>query len=190
MSGNRLAQLHNVLKDPLRQKILLQLGQYDRLTLDVLAKHLKTANIKELSDQLQILSRPVVEGEFLVSKQDTGYSLTEKGHDVVDKLILYPELKYDSYAQLLPGHSTPAQKPKPWWFTPYWVAIFVSNIVVGGIILPFFWRLAPSQVIFYLIISSSILGLGYLLRVKPSNVMKKLVYIGALGFVIGGVFGL
>jgi hypothetical protein len=34
MSNDKLAELHEFLKDPLRQKILLKLGEHDGLSLD------------------------------------------------------------------------------------------------------------------------------------------------------------
>ena len=78
MSQDRLAQLHDALRQPLRQKILLQLGQNDNLTIDDFAKNLKINDLTELSNQLAELEDLTVEGEHLVSKQSNlRYRLTE-----------------------------------------------------------------------------------------------------------------
>jgi DNA-binding HxlR family transcriptional regulator len=100
MSDERLAQLHEILKDTLSQKILLQLGESDSLSFDDLMKNLKLNGTQELSNQLNTLEKLTIDGEHLVSKQvDLQYSLTEKGHYVLDEMIAFPELESDGYTQ-------------------------------------------------------------------------------------------
>ena len=189
MSSDRLLDLHEVVKEPLRHRIFLKLGQYNSLDFNDLLKSLKISDSLELSNQLSILEEITVEGEHLVTKQENSYRLTEKGHEVLDKIIVFPELTFDDYKEKLSDKSSqPNQsKPKPKWFTPYWVAIFVSTIIVMGIVIPLFTNQSLDKAIFYTIIASLAIGLAYYARVKPSVTLNKLVYIGLLGFVIGVV---
>jgi hypothetical protein len=108
MSDDNLAKLHDLLKNPIRQKILLKLGEHDRLSFEDLMKELKMDNQQELHSQLEILSDLVTKAEddeyFLseqgVSKRPGGqYMLTEKGHDAVGELIFFPEIKSDNYKE-------------------------------------------------------------------------------------------
>jgi hypothetical protein len=108
MSDDKLAELHEFLKNPIRQKILLKLGEYDRLSFEDLIKELKIDNPQELNSQLEILGDLVTKAEddeYLlsehgVSKRPGGqYELTEKGHDAVDELIFFPEIKADNYKE-------------------------------------------------------------------------------------------
>jgi hypothetical protein len=55
MSDDRLARWHEFLKDPIRQKILLKLGQQDKLSFDELMKDLKIDDQMKLYNELQIL---------------------------------------------------------------------------------------------------------------------------------------
>lgn len=100
MSDDSLAQMHEALREPLRQKILLKLGEHASLGLDDLVKGLNYEDSKELSYQLGILERLSVEGEHLLSMQPDGkYSLTAKGHYVLEDMIIYPELESESYRE-------------------------------------------------------------------------------------------
>ena len=93
MSNDRLLDLHEVIKDLLRQKILLKLGQYDSLDFSNLIKSLKISDSLELSNQLSILEEIKVEGEHLVTKQENSYRLTEKGQLGLDLRLNLAELK-------------------------------------------------------------------------------------------------
>ena len=100
MNDEKLARLHEILKDPLHQKILLQLGEHEHLTFDDLIIKLKIEDTQELATQLNTLEKLTIDGEYLVSKQaDLQYSLTEKGHYVLDEMIAFPELESDGYRQ-------------------------------------------------------------------------------------------
>lgn len=100
MKDEKLARLHEILKEPLRQKILLQLGEHKHLTFDDLITNLKIADTQELTYQLNTLEKLTIDEEHILSKQaDMQYSLTEKGHYVLDELIAFPELESDSYKQ-------------------------------------------------------------------------------------------
>ena len=108
MSDDNLAELHEFLKDPIRQKILLKLGEYDRLSFEDLKKELKIDNPQELHSQLEILGDLVTKAEddeYLLSEQGVSkrpggkYALIEKGHDAVDELIFFPEIKADNYKE-------------------------------------------------------------------------------------------
>lgn len=100
MSEDRLAQLHNILREPLRQKILLQLGEHDELSFDDLKKNLKIDDYQELNEQLSVLEKLTVEDEHLLSKQtNLQYKLTEKGHCLLDEMIAFPELEADGYKE-------------------------------------------------------------------------------------------
>jgi hypothetical protein len=189
MSDDKLSQLHEVLKEPLRQKILLQLGQHECLTLDDLTKNLRAYDIQELSNQLSILGRLKVEGEYLISNQADEYELTEKGHYVLDEMIAFPELLSDNYRDKILGEinqSSNQSKAKPKWFTPYWIAIIVSTTILLGIILPIFGNVPFEKALFFLVVSLLIVGLGFYVRIKPLSIRKsRFMYI----VLFGGFFG-
>ena len=88
MSNDKLAELHEFLKNPIRQKILLKLGEHDRLSFEDLMNELKMDNPQELHSQLEILSDLVTKAEddeYLLSEQGVSkrpggqYALTERG---------------------------------------------------------------------------------------------------------------
>ncbi len=100
MSDDRLAQLHEILKDTLSRKILLQLGEHGHLTFDDLIKNLNIEDTQELSYQLNTLEKLAIDGENLIIKQaDLQYSLTEMGHYVLDEMIAFPELGSNGYTK-------------------------------------------------------------------------------------------
>ena len=74
MNADRLAELNKILSQPLRQKILLQLGQYDSLIFESLLKNLKIEDPQELSNQIQIL------GDLLERKKEQEHSSIEQEH--------------------------------------------------------------------------------------------------------------
>jgi DNA-binding HxlR family transcriptional regulator len=191
MSSDRLSELHEVLKDPVRQKILLKLGQSSNLNFDDLKEKLKIADSAELSSQLNILQEMNVEGEHLVTKQENAaYQLTEKGHEVLYKMISFPEIKSDNYREKLLGEPNPSKqsKAKPKWFTPYWIVLFVSTIIVTGVVIPVFGQQSLDKAFFYTILGLLIIGFGFYVRIKPSMKINKLIYVGVLGFVVGCLF--
>jgi DNA-binding HxlR family transcriptional regulator len=187
MCSDRLFEMHEVIKEPLRQKILLKLGQHTSQDFDELFKSLKVTDSFELSNQLNILQEMKVEGEILVSKQKTAYTLTEKGHEVLTKIITFPEIATDSYREKLLGESEQSKqsKPKPKWFTPYWFVLFASTLILGVVILPIFGNQSLDKAIVYTVIALMILGFGYYVRVKPSITVNKFVYIVILGSFVG-----
>jgi hypothetical protein len=108
MSSDKLSPLHELLKDPLRSEILLKLGRHDSLSLEELLKELKIDDQQELNNQLKILGDLVSKkeddeyslNEQGVSKKPSGqYILIEKGHDAVDELIAFPEIKSENYKE-------------------------------------------------------------------------------------------
>ena len=173
MDSSRRIELHEVLKEPLRQKILLKLGQHNRLSNDDLAKLLKLP-LTEIDGELSALQDLTVDNEHLVVKDGTLYSLTEKGHDVLDCMISLPELTHESQP-----------KPKPKWFTPYWAALIVLTVIVTGVVIPVFGHQAPERAVFYTAVSLLVIGLAIYIRVKPSVALNKIMYVGVLGFAIG-----
>ncbi len=132
MSDERFAQLHEILKDALSQKILLKLGEFDSLSFDDLRNNLKIEDTQELSNQLNTLEKLTIDGEHVVSKQaDLQYKLTEKGHYVLDEMIAFPELESDNYTQKVEQSNLSLGK-----------AIYVT---VGAAILGFvFWAIMMS----------------------------------------------
>jgi DNA-binding HxlR family transcriptional regulator len=187
MSSDRLHELHEVAKDPLRQKILLKLGQHNRQDFDDLTNSLKITDPSELSKQLGILQELTVEGEHIVNKQENAYALTEKGHVVLNKIITFPELASNNYREKLTGEPSRGKQaePRPKRFTLYWAALFASTLIVVGIIIPVFGHQSLDRTIFYAAASLLIIGFGYIIRVKPSVTLNKVVYVGLVGFVIG-----
>ena len=91
MSADLSASLHEILKEPLRRKILLKLGEHDGLSFEDLTKELKTEAAEDIRKQLEFLGDLVKESEdeYVLSEQGVAkrpcgqYSLTEKGIGVV-----------------------------------------------------------------------------------------------------------
>jgi DNA-binding HxlR family transcriptional regulator len=108
MSQANLAKLHDLLQDPVRQKILLKLSRHERLSFEDLKGELKTVGAEELKSQLKILADLITQSqddEFLltetgVSKRPIGqYALTEKGHNAVDEMLAFPEITAENYRE-------------------------------------------------------------------------------------------
>ena len=108
--ANRLTRWHNLVNDPVRRMILLKLGQYGRLSLNELEKTLRKIDRQQLYDQLKILNGLVTKtnANDQIPIEDKGfqdfsdkYMLTEEGHDALDWLIVFPELKNDNYQEKL-----------------------------------------------------------------------------------------
>jgi hypothetical protein len=173
MDSNRRSELGGILKEPLRQKILLKLGQHNRLSIDELARFLKLEQT-EIDTQLRVLQDLAVDGEHLVIKEGNAYALTEKGHYVLNSMIAFPELACDNQS-----------KPKPRWFTPYWAILIVLTIIVTGIALPVFGHQSPEKAVFYTVAALLVIGLAIYGRVKLSTTLNKAMYVGVLGFAIG-----
>jgi hypothetical protein len=176
MDSSRRIELHEVLKGSLRQKILLKLGQHNSLSIDSLAELLRTGQ-SEVEGELSALQSLTVHGEHLVTKDGNAYALTEKGHDVLDCMIAYPELTLESQS-----------KPKPKWFTPYWVALIVLTVIVTGVVIPVFGYQSLDKAAVYTVAALLAIGLAFYIRVKPSVAVNKVMYVGVLGFVIGCLF--
>jgi len=187
MIGDRLSEIHEVIKDPLRQRILLKLGQYNSQDFDDLSKNLKITNTHKLSNQLAILQEMRVEGEYLVAKQENAYALTEKGHEVLTKIIAFPQLKYEDYKERLFGEQGQSKqsKPRPKWFTHYWIAIVISTIIVG-VTLPLIQQVSFQTAIIFTGVTLVAEFIAYYGRVKPSITLNRVMYI-LIGFPIGFV---
>ena len=109
MSDDKLAELHELLKDPLRQKILLKLGEHDGLTFNELTRELKADDHQAVLSQLGVLgdliSKTAEDEEYSLTEQGVTkkkggqYRLTEKGKDAVSEMIVYPEIESDNYKQ-------------------------------------------------------------------------------------------
>jgi hypothetical protein len=183
MNADRLAELHEVLKEPLRQKILLQLGQHDVLSFETLAKNLRIEDPQELNDQIKILSN-LLEEKYLPDPKGSDvavYALTEEGHEVLDAMIMFPELTSKDYLV----------KPKPKWFTPYWIALFLSTAIIVGVLPLVFGHQSIESVIFYLAVALSIEGLAVYVRIKPpSKTTNRIMYIVLFGACFGCWFSI
>lgn len=185
MSDERLSRVNEILKEPLRQRILLEFGKHKNLTINDLTKNLKIYSNQELISQLNFLEQITFDEAHLLSKQlcpgsDEYYTLTDKGHDVLMALILMPELKSQDFGS--------QAKTKPRWFTSYWIVIFVSTIIVMGVVIPVFGHQSLDKAFFYTILGLLIIGFGFYVRIKPSMKINKLVYVGVLGFALGCLF--
>lgn len=175
MDSSRRSELHAVLKGSLRQKILLKLGQHNRLSIDELARFLKLTQT-EIDNELRALQDLTVDDEHLVTQEGNAYKLTEKGHYVLNSMIAFPELACDNQS-----------KPKPKWFTPYWAILIISTIIVTGIVIPVFGHQSPEKAVFYTVAALLVIGLAIYVRVKPSVTLNKVMYVGVLGFAIGSI---
>ncbi|MBN2157672.1 MAG: hypothetical protein JW776_16615 [Candidatus Lokiarchaeota archaeon] len=87
-------------------------------------------------------------------------------------------------AQIL--HTHDEKPPKLKWWKPFWIVIFIS-MIGSGITFYFF---ADNKIIFILseIMLFLVLLVAYYIRVKPSKIVNKVVYIAFGTFAIG--FGL
>ncbi len=183
MSAERLAQLHEILKQPLRQKILLQLGQHDYLSFETLLGNLQLEDPRELDEQIAFLG-DLLEKRFLPDAKgsDTAmYGLTEKGHDVLHALIAFPELASKDYTL----------KSKPKWFTPYWIALFISTVLIVGVVFPIFGHQPLERAIFVLAVALSFEGLAFYARIKtPSIKTNRIMYIVLFGAFFGCWFSI
>jgi hypothetical protein len=104
--ADKLARWHELLKAPVRRKILLKLGEHDKLSFDELLKELKIEDQEELYSELQVLAELVTkvkDDDYSPPKEDAlktfsdQYMLTEEGHDAVDEMIAFPEIESDNY---------------------------------------------------------------------------------------------
>lgn len=137
MDSSRRIELHEVLKEPLRQKMLLKLGRHSSLTIDDFAKQLMLDQA-EIDSQLRALLDLTVDDEHLVTKENNAYKLTEKGHYVLDCMIAFPELTCRDQT-----------KPKPKWFTLYWATLILLTVIVTGVVIPVFGHQAPEKAVIY-----------------------------------------
>lgn len=81
---------------------------------------------------------------------------------------------------------TQVSKPKPRWWTPYWIIIVIATIVLG-ITIPFFSQIPLERAVIYLVIALVAEGIAYYGRVRPSISLNRVMYIllGApIGFVL------
>ena len=184
MSDDKLAELHEILKDPVRQKILLKLGEHNGLTLDELIKELKVDNQQDVLSQLSVLSDLVFKAEEdeeyrlteqgVTKKAGGQYQLTEKGLDAVNELIVYPEIKADDYKQKIDEkfHSPQAYQRRK--------IIYVLAGAVGGFS-AFFFLSAFFTIFSRLVFDTS----GFFFDDGLSFAFSLLV----VAPVIGGIFG-
>jgi hypothetical protein len=188
MDNERLSRLHKILGEPWRRRILLELSQHDGLSLDALAFILKVKDVDELRRQLTGLEQVTFEGEFLISNLN-GYRLTEQGHFVLDEMLAFPELKSEEYKQKWGDQKDkPPPKPLPKWWKPYWIALFVSAIIVMGIVNPIVFREPFNVNLLWLFFGLALLGMAYYVRAHPPSLeTNRLAYIFLVGTFIGSL---
>ncbi len=85
MNGD-YSQLHAILKDPIRRRILLLLWETDGLTHTELMKALELENTGKLNYHLKLL-------RDLIEKEDGKYKITQKGKLAANLLQEFPETK-------------------------------------------------------------------------------------------------
>jgi hypothetical protein len=173
MDSSRRSELNEILKEPLRQKILLKFGQHNNLSIDELARFLKLAQT-QIEYELRALQDLSIDGEHLLTNEGNMYALTEKGHYVLNSMIAFPELACDNQS-----------KTKPKWFTPYWAILIVLTIIITGIVIPVFGHQSPEKAVIYTVAALLVIGLAIYIRVKPSVTLNKAMYVGVFGFAIG-----
>jgi VIT1/CCC1 family predicted Fe2+/Mn2+ transporter len=189
---DRLARMHDILKEPIRQKILLQLGEHDHLSFNDLIRNLKIKDLKELSTQLKTLGNLITETkntnytseQDISKKPDEQYKLTEKGQSILNEMLAFPELESDSYKEKLFG-DTSKPKREPRWWKPYWITLFIATIIVG-VSVPIFTHFPLEKAATYLALALIAEGIAYYGRVKQSITLNRIMYI-LLGVFIGGV---
>ncbi len=149
--ADRLARWHEFLKDPLRQKILLKLGEHDKLSFDELMKELKIDDQEELYDELQVLGdlvAKVKDDEYSLPKEgdlktlSDQYMLTEEGHDLVDEMVAFPEIESDNYNEMLDkdGQLKPNFAKSNQRVIAFLSIMIVATIIIFLIAFYFHWK--------------------------------------------------
>lgn len=180
MSNDKIAKIHLVVREPLRQQILLQLGSKKSLTSIDFENNLKNQNKQEIKKQLDFLEKTRIDGEYLVTKQaNASYQLTEKGHYVLEKMITYPQLKTNNYKNLFRDVTKPERK----WFTPYLILIVAATIIVGST-LPITLGISLDDAILILILALVAECIFLYVMFLPSLGLNRVTYI-LMGIPIG-----
>ena len=99
MSSN-IADLHKILKDETRRKIVILLHEQGNLSYVDLMKALGIANTGKMNYHLKVL------GDLLTKTEEGKYTLTEKGNLASRLLLEFPEKRSQSQLEAkLPGSS-------------------------------------------------------------------------------------
>ena len=77
-------------------------------------------------------------------------------------------------------------KSKPRWWTPYWIVLVVAIIIIG-VVIPVFLNFNVERSILISGLFLFVLGLAYYVRVKPSIIINRIVYIVGFGFLFGTI---
>jgi hypothetical protein len=148
--ADKLARWHEFLKDPVRQKILLKLGEHDKLSFDELMKELKIDDQEELHNELQVLGELVTkvkDEDYSLPKEDVlktlsdQYMLTEEGHDAVNEMIAHPEIESDNYnEEMFDKNGQPKQNlsSSPKKQVIVFLAILIAAIIIIYLIVSYF----------------------------------------------------
>ena len=185
MSNDKIAKIHKVVKEPLRQKILVQLGSHKSLTFKNLIERLKIEKSKELelSKQLEYLEKVTLEKEHLIIKQTDSYQLTERGRYVLEKMVTYPQLETSSFKKLFRD----IIKPKPKWFTPH-LAVMTLTIILGVLVAA--THDIPLNVTVLLVVLALVAeDIAHYVRFLPFLSRNRVRYI-LMGVPIGGILWL
>ncbi len=126
--ADKFVRWYALLDSPIRQKILLKLGEYDKLSFDELLKEVKIDDQMQLYSELRILVDLVTKAkDNVVYRQEVysndiseKYMLTDEGHDVLDWMLYYPELAIN--------------KPKRQLETPTLLLLFFVPILITAVI--------------------------------------------------------
>jgi hypothetical protein len=184
MSNDLIAKIHIVVREPLRQKILLQLVSRN-MTFNDFMSTFKIKDKQELNKQLDFLEKVKIQKEYLVVKQtDLAYQITEKGRYVLEKMNIYPQLSSNNYTKLFRNIAKPKQK----WVKPYSIIIAAATIIIG-ITLPFTQNITLGAAILILILALVVEGLVHYVRFLPSLTLNRGTYI-LIGIPIGFVIWL
>ena len=79
------------------------------------------------------------------------------------------------------------KKPKPKWWTVYWITLVVLTII-AGFALPVFLNVPLEKGIQTMILTLVVLGVGYYIRVKPPSIRtNRILYIVVFGAFFGAI---
>jgi hypothetical protein len=169
----RITKLHEMVKEPLRREILLQLRQRKNMNLNAIAKRLNIQDVQELSVQLNILEKMTIENERIIIKQTDGtYCLTEKGHYALDKMITFPQLRSDDYQLLYSNISKPRLKLAP----SFWTLLVVATIVICAI-LSIIQKLPLENAVLILVLALVTERIALYVQFQPARGLNRVAYI-------------
>jgi hypothetical protein len=167
MSG--LASLHKILKDETRQEIITLLNEKGCLSYSDLKEDSEVLSTGLLNYHLKVL------GDLLEKNENSQYMLNERGRL--------------AYRLLTEFSNEKSSEKKPKWWRVYWATIVVLTIL-AGLTLTITASVPFQEAVFLTTLALLALALAYIIRVKQSLALNRIIYIIFIGIPIGGTLWL